>query len=39
MDAAIAAITARHGSIDGYLEQALGIDAALRDRIVERLAA
>jgi len=29
----------RHGSIDAYLEQALGIDAVLRDRILERLAA
>ena len=38
LDAAIAAIEARHGSIDGYLEQALGVDTALRDRITERLA-
>ena len=38
LDAAIATIEARHGSIDGYLEQALGVDAALRDRITERLA-
>ena len=38
LDAAIAAIEARHGSIDGYLEQALGVDTALRDRIMERLA-
>ena len=39
MDAAIAAITARHGSIDGYLEQALGVDATRRERIAERLSA
>lgn len=39
LDAAIEAITERHGSIDGYLEQALGVDAGLRDRIAERLAA
>lgn len=37
LDAAISAIEARHGSIDGYLEQALGVDTALRDQIVERL--
>jgi len=37
MDAAIAAIEDRHGSIDGYLQKALGVDTALRDRIVERL--
>jgi protein tyrosine/serine phosphatase len=39
LDAAIAAMTERHGSLDDYLEQALGVDAALRDRIAERLAA
>ena len=39
LDAAVAAITERHGSIDGYLEEALGVDAALRDRIGERLSA
>jgi len=39
LDAAIAAINERYGSIDTYLEQALGIDSALRDRIGERLAA
>ena len=39
LDAAIAAIDARHGSLDGYLEQALGVDAALRDRIAARLSA
>lgn len=39
LDAAVAAMTERHGGIDGYLEQALGVDAALRDRIAERLSA
>ena len=39
LDAALAAICQRHGSLDGYLEQALGVDAALRERIGERLAA
>lgn len=39
LETALAEIAARHGSIDGYLEQALGVDAALRDRIGERLAA
>ena len=39
LETAFAEIEARHGSIDGYLEQALGLDAALRDRIVERLSA
>ncbi|WGM32349.1 tyrosine-protein phosphatase [Brevundimonas sp. NIBR11] len=39
LEAAVGSIEARHGSIDGYLEQALGVDAALRDRIGERLAA
>ena len=39
LDAAIDAITERYGSIDGYVEQGLGVDAALRDRIAERLAA
>lgn len=39
LDAAIASIMERHGSMDGYLEQALGVDAALRDRIAERLSA
>jgi len=39
LEAAFDAIDARHGSIDGYLEQALGVDALLRERIVERLAA
>ena len=37
LDAAFAAIEARCGSVDGYLDQALGIDAALRARIATRL--
>jgi len=39
LETAFAGIEARHGSIDTYLEQALGVDAALRDRIGERLSA
>lgn len=39
LETALAEIADRHGSIDGYLEQALGVDAALRDRIGERLSA
>ncbi len=39
LDAAFKAIDARHGSLDAYLEQALGVDTARRDRIVERLIA
>jgi len=39
LDAAFAAIDARHGSLDAYLEQALGVDGPLRDRIGERLSA
>ncbi|WP_292067307.1 tyrosine-protein phosphatase [Brevundimonas sp. UBA7664] len=39
LETALAEIAARHGSVDGYLEQALGVDAALRDRIGGRLAA
>lgn len=39
LETALAEIEARHGSVDAYLEQALGVDAALRDRIGERLAA
>jgi protein tyrosine/serine phosphatase len=38
LDTARAEIEALHGSIDTYLEQALGVDAALRDRIGARLA-
>ncbi|MFE9084427.1 tyrosine-protein phosphatase [Brevundimonas sp. NPDC003935] len=39
LDGAFAEITARHGSIEGYLEQALGVDAALAERIRARLTA
>jgi protein-tyrosine phosphatase len=39
LDAAISAIDARYGSIDAYLDKALGVDAALRDRIGARLSA
>lgn len=39
LDTALAGIAARHGSADAYLEQALGVGAALRDRIGARLAA
>lgn len=39
LEAALAEIAAVHGSTDGYLEQALGVDARLRDRIGERLTA
>jgi len=39
LDAALAEMTTAHGSVDGYLEVALGIDATRRDRIVERLSA
>lgn len=38
LETALDAITARHGSVDAYLEQALGVDPALRDRIRARLA-
>ena len=38
LETALDEIAARHGSVDGYLEQALGVDAALRDRITARLA-
>jgi protein tyrosine/serine phosphatase len=39
LHAALQALRERHGSVDAYLEQALGVDAGLRDRIVERLGA
>ena len=39
LDAAIKSMVEAHGSIDSYLEQALGVDTALRDRIGERLSA
>ncbi len=32
-----AVIRAAHGSLDGYLEEALGVDAALRSRLHQRL--
>lgn len=38
LETALAEITARYGSIDGYIKQALGVDALLHDRIGERLA-
>jgi len=39
LETALAEIAARFGSLDSYLEQALGVDTGLRDRIGERLAA
>ena len=39
LEAAFAEVEARHGSLDAYLEQALGVDAALRARIEARLSA
>ena len=39
LETALGEIATRHGSVDAYLEQALGVDAGLRDRIGERLAA
>jgi len=39
LEAAIRSMEARSGSLDGYLETALGVDAAMRDRIGERLSA
>lgn len=39
LETALAAIEARHGSVDAYLEEALGVGYDLRDRIGERLAA
>ena len=38
LETALAGIADLHGSTDAYLEQALGVDAALRDRIGARLA-
>jgi len=37
LETAFEAIKARYGSIDAYLEQALGVDAKLKARIEERL--
>ncbi|MNR40925.1 hypothetical protein D3C85_1592600 [compost metagenome] len=39
LDGAFAEITARHGTPAAYLEQALGVDAALAERIRARLTA
>lgn len=39
LETALGEIVARAGSVDAWLEQALGVDAALRDRIGERLSA
>ena len=39
LDGAFAEIAARHGAINGYLEQVLGVDTALAERIRERLTA
>jgi protein tyrosine/serine phosphatase len=36
---AIEAMSEAHGSLDGYLDQALGLDAALRERLHARLLA
>jgi len=38
LETALDAIADRHGSVEAYLEQALGVDAGLRDRIGARLA-
>jgi protein tyrosine/serine phosphatase len=37
LEQAFAVIREAHGTLDGYLEQALGVDAALRERLHERL--
>lgn len=39
LDAAFAAMAERHGSVEGYMEEVLGIDTALRHRLLERLVA
>ena len=39
LEAAFAEVEARHGSLDAYLDRALGVDAALRARIEARLSA
>lgn len=39
LEGAFAEIEARFGSVEAYLDRAAGVDAALRDRIVERLSA
>ncbi|HWE47857.1 MAG TPA: tyrosine-protein phosphatase [Caulobacteraceae bacterium] len=37
IESAFAAIDARHGSLDGYLAEVLGVDAAARERLAARL--
>jgi len=37
LEAAFAGMVERNGSVEGYLEGALGLDAALRDRLRDRL--
>jgi protein tyrosine/serine phosphatase len=37
MQAALAAIDETYGSLDGYLERALGVDQAMRDRIHDKI--
>jgi protein tyrosine/serine phosphatase len=37
LDAAFEAMTADHGGLDGYLQQALGVDADLREKIRTRI--
>jgi protein tyrosine/serine phosphatase len=39
LEAAFSAVEARYGGIDAYLRDALGVDTARRDRIVQRLSA
>jgi protein tyrosine/serine phosphatase len=39
LDTAWAAIEERHGSVDAYLEEALGLDGVKRDRLREALVA
>ena len=39
LDQAFKAMIERYGSLDGYLERAVGVDAALRDKIAARLLA
>jgi len=39
LDAALVGMADAHGSVDGYLAEALGVDRGRRDRIVERLSA
>lgn len=39
LDAALAEIESRHGSVDAYLSNAIGVTPQLREKIVERLVA